>query len=271
MENTVSGSKMMSMAKKLAVIAVGLILFGIIMAVGIEFTCNSWFCISCHKMKELDTTWNFSKHGPYVSNNPKMHDCLKCHAQPGLKGFLKARISGFLCLIDHQKGNDYHRRAIKPVVCIRGGCHQLKDLDEADRSNRPGRIVVMSHARHIKLMKKGEKEPSCMPCHRNVARGEDKYSPDMKKDCLVTCHSDQGLAECTSCHPTHPDVRLKGRDSSLLDLHKGANISCTQCHPGLCKAPAAICKECHEDKSFGDPKKIEKRGHGYFIDISNSR
>jgi len=77
-ENAVSGNKIMDLTKKLALIVIGLILFGIITAGGIELTCNSWFCISCHKMKELDTTWNFSKNGPYESNNPKMHNCLKC-------------------------------------------------------------------------------------------------------------------------------------------------------------------------------------------------
>jgi len=238
--------------KKLTIIVMGLALAGIITIGGMELNCSSWSCISCHEMKELGSNWKFSKHGPYNAANPEMHDCLKCHSQPGAAGFLKAKISGLFSVAYHV-GRDYHIEATQPVVCIRGGCHQLEDLDKADRADRPDRMVVLNHAEHIKVMKKVGTRYQCMPCHRNIAHGEETYLPDMKRDCFVTCHNEKGIADtkCTSCHPAHPDIHLKGRDASLFALHKDANISCIECHTEICKATAHTCDQCHKGKNYG--------------------
>lgn len=244
-----SEKKARSFAKKLTITAIGLLLFGAITVGGMELTCSSWFCISCHEMKELGSSWQFSKHGPYNPDNPQMHNCLKCHAQPGVIGFLKAKVSGIFSLVYHLGGN-YHIEATQPVVCIRDGCHQLKDLDRADR---PNRVVTLNHAKHIKVMEKVGTRYQCMPCHRTIAHGEDGHLPDMKKDCLVTCHTDQGISalKCTSCHTNHPDVRVKGQDASLLELHKDSTVSCTECHRGLCKATENTCDGCHKGNGYG--------------------
>jgi nitrate/TMAO reductase-like tetraheme cytochrome c subunit len=247
-EKPVQGKKM-SLKKELTIVAVGLTLFGIITVGGMELSCSSWSCISCHEMKELGSNWKFSKHGPYNAANPEMHNCLKCHAQPGAAGFLKAKISGFFCLAYHL-GDNYHVKATKQVVCIRGGCHKLEYLDKADRSDR---VVSMNHAKHIKVIKKVGTRSQCMPCHRNIAHGDDKYLPDMKKDCFVTCHNENGITspKCTLCHPAHPDVRLKDQKASLFALHKDANISCTECHIGIRKATKNACDRCHKGNNYG--------------------
>ncbi|MEW5804272.1 MAG: NapC/NirT family cytochrome c [bacterium] len=241
---------MTSLAKKLTLAVAGLLLSGVVTVGGIDLTCSSWFCITCHEMKELGNNWRFSKHGPYNPNNPEMHNCLKCHAQPGLVGLLKAKVSGLFSLSYHLGGN-YHVEATQPVVCIRGGCHQLEDLD---RANRPNRTVALNHSQHVKVMQKVGTRSHCMPCHRNIAHGEDSYLPNMRKDCFLTCHTAEGItsSKCTSCHPVHPDVRLEGRSTPLLALHKDANVTCLECHAGLCKASENTCDECHAGNDYGN-------------------
>lgn len=243
-----SGKKM-SLKKKLAIVAAGLALFGVMTVGGMELSCSSWFCISCHEMKELGNNWEFSKHGPYNANNPKMYNCLKCHAQPGVTGLLKAKVSGLFSVVYHL-GRNYHLEATQPVVCIREGCHQLEDLDRADR---PDQVVSFNHAKHIKVMEKIGARSQCMPCHRKIAHGENTYLPDMKKDCLATCHANERItaSKCNSCHANHPDIQLKGKDVSLFELHKDADVSCTDCHIGLCKATARTCDGCHEGDNYG--------------------
>jgi len=248
--------RIISLVKKLVLILVGLLVFGMITIGGIELTCSSWFCISCHEMKELGDSWKFSKHGPYNANNPKMHDCMKCHSQPGIVGFLKAKISGLFSLVYHLS-NNYHIEATQPVVCIREGCHQLEELDRVDL--RSDRVVGMNHRKHIKVMEKVGTRSLCMPCHRRIAHGYDNYMPDMKKDCLATCHIDEDIkaSRCSFCHQSHLEIRLKGKEASLLDLH--GETSCVECHEGLCRATGNTCEQCHEGEGYGSliivPKK----------------
>lgn len=236
--------KKMSMGKKLALIGVGLVLFGVMAVGGIELTCTSWFCLSCHEMKELGATWKLSKHGP---DNPEMDNrCMKCHSQPGLLGLLKAKIGGLFSLAYHLSGN-YHLEATQPVVCIREGCHQIADLD---RATRPDRTVTINHAKHIKVMKTIGTRYGCMPCHRDIAHGEEKFLPDMKTSCFL-CHTnrDIGASNCALCHPKHPLVQLKDDTTSLLEYHQDAK--CADCHAESCKATKATCDTCHEGENYG--------------------
>lgn len=236
------------MAKKLVIVAAGLALFGIITLGGIEITFSSWFCISCHEMKELGNNWKFSKHGPYNAANPKMHNCMKCHSQPGLVGLFKAKVTGLLSLVYHITGN-YHFEAAQPIVCIRDGCHQLEDMD---RAIRPDKTVNLNHLKHIKLMQKVGTRNQCMPCHRRIAHGEATHLPDMKKDCFGTCHTNQDInaAKCTSCHPAHLGIRFEGKEVSLLDLHP--EVACIECHEGFCRSSESTCEQCHEGKGYGN-------------------
>ncbi|MGA1876015.1 MAG: NapC/NirT family cytochrome c [bacterium] len=232
--------------KKLIIIIVGIVLFGVIAFAGIELTCTSWFCLRCHEMEELGASWKLSKHGP---DNPKMNNCMKCHAQPGFLGFVKAKISGLFSLVYHLSG-DYHLEATQPVVCIREGCHQLEDLD---RASRPDKTVAMDHGIHIKVMKEVGTRYQCMPCHRDIAHGDETFLPDMKSVCFL-CHTDKsiGADNCALCHPTHPKVGLEGEDADLMELHQDSGTSCVECHTEACKATKATCDSCHEGDNYGD-------------------
>ncbi|MEW5817414.1 MAG: NapC/NirT family cytochrome c [Spirochaetota bacterium] len=236
--------KKMSMGKKLTLVAVGVVLFGAIAFAGIELTCTSWFCLSCHEMKELGAAWKLSKHGP---DNPEMHNCMKCHSQPGLLGLLKAKIAGLFSLVYHLTG-DYHLEATQPVVCVRSECHHIEDLD---RATRPDQTVTLSHAKHIKVMKSIGTRYQCMPCHRDIAHGEQKFLPDMKTSCFL-CHTNQDIAasNCALCHPKHPAVRLTDDETPILEYHQ--DVKCVECHTEACKATKATCDTCHEGENYGD-------------------
>ena len=250
--------KKMSRAKKFFFMTAGLAVVGVIAFAGLEITCSSWFCTSCHEMEGLGDNWKYSRHGP---SNPKMSNCMKCHAQPGFIGLMKAKINGAFSLVYHLSGN-YHLEATQPVVCLQGGCHLLEDLD---RANRPHQVVALNHAAHIEVMKKIGTRYQCMPCHRHIAHGKGKYLPDMKADCLRTCHTDRPIvsSNCALCHLTHPDIRLKaeeafpGEEISLMALHKDPEVSCLECHVGLSKTTQGSCQGCHGGKNY-DPLVISQ-------------
>ncbi len=242
--------KSLRIRRKAAIIIIGLMLCGVIAARGIIFTSNPRFCGSCHEMQELWATWNFSKHGPYNPNNPDIHNCLKCHAKPGVIGSLSAKINRLFSIAYHFSGN-YLIEATHKVACIQGGCHQMEDMD---RAFRPDRTVRLNHANHLKVMKEIGTRYQCMPCHRNIAHGEEKYRPNMKADCITLCHTDRDISSinCVLCHATHPSIALKGKESALLELHKDAEITCIGCHREKDKAMKAGCGDCHEDKNYRD-------------------
>ena len=229
--------------KKIVILLIGLGFLGVLFFAGIEFTCTAWFCTSCHEMKPLGRTWELSKHGPF---NPKIKNCMKCHAKPGVIGFLKAKINGLFSLAYHVTGN-YHLEATQPVVCLREGCHKL---DELNRANRPDQIVKVDHQKHVEIMKKAGMRHQCMPCHRNIAHGEEGFMPDMKKDCFI-CHKEgyQQIAasNCTGCHgSSHSNFALEGEDGELLELHSEVEMSCMECHTDF-DAKKADCEGCHEE------------------------
>jgi len=241
----VTEKKKMTTKTKLILIGVGVVFFGVIAFAGIELTCTSWFCLSCHEMQELGASWKISKHGP---DNPEMNNCMKCHAKPGFLGFIKAKVSGLFSLVYHLSGN-YHLEATQPVVCLRNGCHQLEDLDRASRDQ----TITLNHAKHLKVMNEIGTRTNCIPCHRDIAHGEETFLPDMKKICFV-CHTDRsiGSENCSLCHPTHPKVNLQDYEETILDLHQEAEISCVECHTDACKASKATCDECHEGDDYGE-------------------
>jgi cytochrome c nitrite reductase small subunit len=249
------GKKTMSKQKKVLFLLACFGLLGVTFYTGIELTCTPWFCTSCHEMKTLGDSWKLSKHGP---SNPKTHNCMKCHAQPGAVGFVKAKINGLFSLVYHFSGN-YHIEATQPVVCLRGGCHQMEEMD---RAFRPDQTAKLNHANHINVMKKIGTRHQCMPCHRNIAHGQETYLPDMKKDCFV-CHTDNYQeicsTNCNSCHSaSHQKVRLAGQELPLLDLHNDAEVSCTECHEETQAAMKASCEGCHEDENYESEITSEK-------------
>lgn len=241
--------KKMSKGKKVLSLMAGFGLLGVLFFAGIEITCTSWFCTSCHEMRSLGNSWELSKHGPM---NPKIHNCMKCHAQPGPIGFVKAKVNGLFSLVYHITGN-YHVEATQPVVCIRGGCHQMEDLD---RAYRPDQVVLLNHAKHIKIMEEIGTRHKCMPCHRNIAHGEGKFLPDMKKDCFL-CHT-EGFQKicadnCNTCHADHLELALKDNQGvDLFELHTQAEIACLECHSEEFKTVEASCQACHDGEEFGE-------------------
>lgn len=60
-------------------------LLEIIIFAAMEFTSRSAFCSSCHEMKPMYAYWQQSRHGKVA--------CLSCHAEIGVLGYVKTKIS----------------------------------------------------------------------------------------------------------------------------------------------------------------------------------
>lgn len=61
-----------------------------------EFTSRSDFCVSCHEMKPMYTSWQVSRHAQVA--------CIKCHAEPGAIGFIKTKVKALGEVYLHFRG-----------------------------------------------------------------------------------------------------------------------------------------------------------------------
>ncbi len=244
------------MKKILTLSFICLIVFGFLLLAGFKIFKTSWFCLQCHEKSNIAENWKKSKHGP---SNPEMNNCIHCHSRPGFIGLLQSQVGKFFShltvfdFLDSFLSTENQKlRPSKSVTCVQEGCHQM---DLLDRSLR--RQISLSHSVHVKIMEEIGTRSKCMPCHIDIAHGEFKFLPDMKSTCFL-CHSEQDTqsSNCDLCHKTHPGVQLKGRDTSLFELHNTTNkktkISCLECHLDHCKASKANCEKCHAGKNYGD-------------------
>ncbi|MGA1876298.1 MAG: hypothetical protein ACMUIA_11890 [bacterium] len=242
------------MKKKVAVIGSGLILFMTMALSGTMIGRTTWFCLRCHEISPPDDVSTGLRHNPM---NPEAGTCRQCHFRPGFIGILHSQVDmvfSHLMAFDRNfsstPGKSYPSDSSLPVTCIHEGCHQVEAMDKSDPKDQ---IVSMSHLRHIQVMKHIGTRSKCLPCHTEIAHGEDSYLPNMKRNCFL-CHRNVDIAasNCALCHPAHPQVQLKGKRKTLFGLHKGTEISCTACHIDRCKATRASCETCHLGKKYGD-------------------
>lgn len=234
------------MAKK----KVGLIILAVVVAVValsygmIKYTSSAKFCGSCkNTMGPVYKTWSASKHSS--QKNPEIkhhHECMACHSDPGLIGYIRAKSAGMLSVY-YQLSGDYHLplRATKSVHCARSGCHpKVSEIKEEK--------IVVNHPEHTELMAKIINEKfECMPCHRGVAHGGEgdplgrSLRPEHK--ICMDCHT--GLKDCGHCH----------RDYKTMDM----SMHCTR-------------PECHSDTEILKKKeKTIKVDHSKHVKVFEGR
>ncbi len=96
------------------------VLLALFMFVGIEVTGTPGFCNSCHIMNEYYDSWKVSSHNEV--------SCLKCHTQPGVLNYAKAKITGLAQMVDclvgrvGTKANGF----VPDASCLRSGCHDAE-------------------------------------------------------------------------------------------------------------------------------------------------
>ena len=90
----------------------------------VSTSSNPYFCGTCHTMGTYYANWKGSAHARANV------DCASCHYEPGLRGYLRAKIKGTSELVTTLTGTE----GFKPVAqvanttCLSGGCHNAAAL-----------------------------------------------------------------------------------------------------------------------------------------------
>ena len=251
---------------KVAVGAVGLILFGLIgSAWGATDAEKSAFCITCHDSEDL-TDMSRSPHG-FVADK-RAPDCVSCHGPSedhahkpaGVDKLPKSDI-GFGKVIGKISTTAANERS---QVCQ--SCHS-KDFKRA----------LWSGSQHDAA------DVSCDTCHKVHGNRDTVLTKAKQTEFCFTCHKEQrnqvnrpshhpvpeGKMTCSDCHNVHGSAGAKlAKKDSMNDtcytchaekrgpfVHQHAPVAedCSNCHnshgstvPGMLKARAPmLCQQCH--------------------------
>lgn len=229
------------------ILVVAVLLAGLIYG-SIKYTATAKFCGSCkNTMGPVYKTWAASRHSS--EKNPEIkhhHECMACHSDPGLIGYIKAKSAGMLSVY-YQLAGKYHLplEGHKPVHCARPECHpKMTEIKEEK--------ILINHPEHTKLMKE---KFECIPCHKGVAHG----GPD---DPLHRpTHPDHTV--CSECHKEIKNCELCHKDYRKMDL----TLHCTrsECHAnmGILKGKEKKIKTDHSKhvKTLGDKCAPCHQGH----------
>ena len=183
-----------------------LVLMGAFTFAAVEITGQSWFCNSCHVMNEHSDSWQASSH----SEVP----CLKCHTQPGVINYAKAKINGLAqtvdCLVGRvgTKPNGY----VPDAACLRSGCQDVDYLLAAGDVTFGS--AKFTHAKHVGQTVDGIKI-ECGTCHSHY-QGDEHFS--VNAEVCFTCHflTDPSAGKrfvptgCRNCHDVPDKVIERG-------------------------------------------------------------
>lgn len=204
--------------------------------VGVTVSSNPQFCDSCHEIVPAYEQWRMSSH--------KSVNCLTCHSQEGLPGYLKINMDGLRNLGTHASGATElpSQASIKRETCLQ--CHADRSLPEAI----PQAVLKVSHSSHQDL--------NCTTCHARLvhpvlfetsALALARSGNHAQKDCSVChpspaptyLHGDGGVA-CSSCHSGNiPNHDLAVRRSTTL------RETCVECHTQQRVSAPESCQTCH--------------------------
>ena len=212
-----------------------------------EYTKRYAFCKGCHEMNQAHDTWMSSKHGPILG---EIDSCMACHAEEGVIGYIKAKLSGIRSVYYHITGQITGRylevvKGTKPVYCTKSGCHALNDLDS-------GLKINVNHEFHARM------GFNCISCHDRIAHGWDeglRSTPNMQDACF-NCHNNHIASHdhCGMCH-VYQEKMLEGAGGVGVECipspHK-EDFACKDCHTHACAPDLHNCTDCHEDSIIGE-------------------
>jgi nitrate/TMAO reductase-like tetraheme cytochrome c subunit len=219
----------------------------------VEVTGQPGFCNSCHIMNEFYDSWQTSSHGEI--------DCLKCHTEPGLVNYARAKINGLAQTVDcivgrvGTKPNGY----VPDASCLRSGCHDAAKLvaEPVDFGS-----VKFTHAKHIAQTVDGIRI-ECGTCH-NHFEGDEHFN--VNTDVCYTCHflkqSSTGKrlvqTDCRSCHETPDKVIERGMVSVNHAEFVSYQVNCDDsCHKGQIEQDSRVdentCLMCHTFTAAAEP------------------
>lgn len=203
------------------------------------------FCNSCHIMNSYYDNWQTSAHSEV--------NCLDCHLQPGLAGYVKGKINGLAqavnCIVGRMGTKP--NATIKDNSCLRSECHSTEELltKDIDYSS-----IKFTHKNHIEKVVDGIRI-SCGTCH-NHFEGDENFS--VNNDACFTCHflkddqSDNRLVQtsCQDCHEVPDKVIERGFVTINHAEFVSYKASCEDsCHKKTIQKTSevadTVCLNCH--------------------------
>jgi nitrate/TMAO reductase-like tetraheme cytochrome c subunit len=222
------------------VLPVGVLALATFGSWGVSTSSNPHFCGSCHDMGAYFTNWKTSAHARADIS------CDKCHYEPGVQGFVKAKFKGTSQLV----ATITHTQAHRPVAqvnnstCLSSGCHSMQALQ---RTLYVRQTYYFDHSKHLGALDRGP-DLRCTSCHTAVGT-ESHFAVDT--NACFTCHfkaaSETRPASaigCVSCHGV-PKQTAAGFD------HVAGGVTATD----------AACMSCHEHASSGSPAVEARQCH----------
>lgn len=211
---------------------------------GVSTSSNPNFCGTCHDMKGYYANWKNSAH---ARANVA---CSACHYDPGLRGYMRAKIKGTAELVTTLTATQGYKPIahVNNVNCLTSGCHSLKKLQQPIRV---AGTYTFSHGTHLGPLARGP-ELRCTSCHSDTGTAT-HFALDTNT--CITCHFKAaspphpiGKATCVTCH---------GLATGAFD-HQAAGVtaddaSCVTCHQNVAAGSARVeersCRHCHEQPS----------------------
>lgn len=228
------------------VVLLGAAIFG---GWAVTTSSNPIFCGTCHQMNTYFANWKSSAHASAQVG------CAACHYEPGLRGYVRAKVQGFselvVALTGTQRGKPTAR--VGDETCLRSGCHARERLPQAQYV---GGKFYFRHGAHLGALERGP-ELRCTSCHADTGP-ESHFAVDT--NACFTCHFRAAspprpatAVGCVACH----GVPQGPRGSATFD-HGTAGVArtdsaCAACHAGVSRGSGAVeqrrCRHCHIERA----------------------
>jgi nitrate/TMAO reductase-like tetraheme cytochrome c subunit len=212
---------------------------------GVSSSSNPHFCGTCHNMGTYFASWKKSPHARADVS------CASCHYDPGLTGFLRAKMKGTSQLVATltQSASNRPEAQVSNETCLRSGCHS------SDQLARPValRTVRFQHQQHLGALARGP-QLRCTSCHTSVDP-ERHFAVDT--NACFTCHfhatsapASVGKAGCVACHGVPQKNAAFDHVSAGV---KPEDQACASCHEKVVSGSPAVeprqCRHCHIERA----------------------
>lgn len=212
----------------------------------IVVTGQPGFCNSCHIMNPYYESWKHSSHSNV--------NCLDCHLQPGLTGYVKGKLNGLAQLVSCVAGRvgTKPNAFVEDASCMRPECHSTEELET---KNLVQSGMKFTHKVHVETAVDGVKI-SCGLCHSHV-EGNEHFS--VNKEVCFTCHFLKGSERdtrivqtgCQSCHEVPDKIIQRGFVTINHAEFVSYKASCEDsCHKKEIEKKAevsvTVCLNCHD-------------------------
>ncbi len=208
---------------------------------GVTQSSSPHFCGGCHDMQGYFANWNGSAHAQAAVG------CDSCHYEPGVGGFVKAKIEGTSELVAMLTG----RQKAKPIAEVADGrCNECHAPEALRGSILVGNRYLFDHSTHLGPIARGP-ELRCTSCHTDTG-AEAHFAVDT--NACFTCHfktasppAPVGRAGCISCHGVPQAAAFDHADACV----EATDATCLGCHEGMSTGTTAVevrrCRHCHQE------------------------